>query len=233
MAKIDETGSSSLDWNSSEVYQIEEDDLVQGGEDGTANKQGKELAKRTANLNLRVKDIELLVKENPDGVVNTLTEMIKAFAAFPEGEQALANALASKASRTELADEVSELKGGASTEIDSLKKVYDKLKNGSKTSVFSVLWNLVYGAMKFFGGNKDSYLGRTTTGLQVWCEDQAIGTRRGAQRARWVFFDDGTFESKNLREDGISLRFKYLQISNIKKYSAKSPSDPDGTLYYE
>ncbi|GEM_PF-6073431 len=103
MGKIDESGADTLNWNNSEVYQIEENDPVQGGANGISNKQAKELAKRTSNLNLRVADIEMLVRENPDGVVNTLVEMINAFKAFPEGEQALANALASKATKTELA----------------------------------------------------------------------------------------------------------------------------------
>lgn len=59
MAFVDDiTGAEAYNWDEAGVYQLEESDPVQGGADGIANRQARELATRTRNLNLRVTSIE-------------------------------------------------------------------------------------------------------------------------------------------------------------------------------
>lgn len=58
MGVIDETGATALDWDESEVYQVETWDLAQGGLGGISNRASKELALRTRNLHSRTTALE-------------------------------------------------------------------------------------------------------------------------------------------------------------------------------
>lgn len=143
---ITEQSASSYNWDTGGVYQIEVTDPVQGGAEGIANKQAKELALRTRNLHNRLKQLEIIV---PDEIINTirgtvsedldtLQEIIDWVGQQLEGldTSALANNI------------ITTIRGGVATDYDTLAKLknwietqFSQFKGKSELSHLQIDWN--------------------------------------------------------------------------------------------
>jgi len=65
MANFDES-SAGYNWETEGVYQIEKNDLVEGGPDGISNRQGRQLTRRTRDLHTRL----VALKTQADGLID-------------------------------------------------------------------------------------------------------------------------------------------------------------------
>ncbi|MEG1648338.1 MAG: hypothetical protein RR277_00450 [Rikenellaceae bacterium] len=67
MGNIRENREEVYNWDSEPVYLIEEDDYVEGGEDGVSNRQAKQLTRRTRDLFNRISEVlKKLIKGDSD-----------------------------------------------------------------------------------------------------------------------------------------------------------------------
>ncbi len=107
MAFVDDiTGAEAYNWGEAGVYQLEESDPVQGGADGIANRQARELATRTRNLHNRL----VAILGNVGADFNSLEKIQAAIEALDFSDVNL--------------DELrNELRGGVAAAYDTMAKI--------------------------------------------------------------------------------------------------------------
>lgn len=117
---LPETGAEAYNWTEG-IYQLELNDLVEGGLEGISNRQARQLALRTRNLHARLLELEAfdpetIVQQLRDGVNESL-DTLKELADYVD--QQVAGIDNSAITNSVLAT----LRGGVANELDTLEKL--------------------------------------------------------------------------------------------------------------